>query len=461
MASSTLAIPIPYHKPTPTIRKSKLDTTKNRSEDELLKFFLHGSYDVQRGNIHAAQQIEPNHDKTICIKEETTTTIPNLINDDIQGRSRCMFEETYMINISVKQPDTAPLSKQIDVRIEKTPSEALATNEKIDVDEISSIFDEDDNDDVDSVIFNELTSSRSETPSTKLTLADMISKSLTTIPTRTVDNGNKNKNWYVEKQDENKIRKASGGDIPGTKIVEKVIKTPPPGLMSSIIRPAALITNINEDKKLFEYLDYLDTKEESKQPTKSSNIITTTKTSKSVSPVSKNPSKQQQQQQQQHQQQQHQQQQQQQQHQQKHHHHHHHHEPIPIIDLEQLCRSLHVNDLKDELIRKKIYELKVLIDERHKRQKHQMPLIAPRKDTLPVLIAMPPAVQQRRKTTVVQPSALLKSETIDLQVPYESTYHDIISNYNNKHSSSPPSNKQQYTRQQVPAIISNRKYQHT
>ncbi|CAF5192454.1 unnamed protein product, partial [Rotaria sp. Silwood1] len=50
-------------------------------------------------------------------------------------------------------------------------------------------------------------------------------------------------------------------------------------------------------------------------------------------------------------------------------------EPIPIIDLEQLCRSLTVSDLKDEYIRKKIFELKILIDERHKKHKNQIPLV--------------------------------------------------------------------------------------
>jgi hypothetical protein len=103
----------------------------------------------------------------------------------------------------------------------------------------------------------------------------------------------------------------------------------------------------------------------------------------------------------------------------------------------------------------------MLIDDRHKKQKSQTPIITSRKDNLPILIALPPAVQQRRKTTVIQPTTLLKSETIDLQAPYESSYHDIISNYNNKHSSSPTSNKQHYTRQQIPGIHTNRKYQHT
>jgi hypothetical protein len=273
MASSALAIHTIYHKPTPTLRKSKLETTKVRSEDELLKFFLHGSYDVQRGNIDTSQIEENNTDKKICIKDETTP-ISNSINDDKKGKSRFMFEETYMINISVKQPDTIPSSKQIDVRIEKTPSDTQITNEKLDADEISSIFDEDDNDEVDSVIFNEINSSTPEIPSTNLTLADMINKSLTTIPTPISDNLNKNKAWYIEKPDETKTRKSSE-DIPGSKTIEKVIKTPPPTSVSTINRPATLTTNIRDDEKLFEYLDYLETKGEPKSTMKSSNIPTT------------------------------------------------------------------------------------------------------------------------------------------------------------------------------------------
>ena len=73
--------------------------------------------------------------------------------------------------------------------------------EKIDDDEVSSIFDEEDNDDLDSVVFNEITTSISETPTTQLTLADMINKTLTTIPTKS-DNVKKvstNQQWIVEK----------------------------------------------------------------------------------------------------------------------------------------------------------------------------------------------------------------------------------------------------------------------
>jgi len=270
MASSTLAIPASYHKSTLSIQKSKLESKKVRSEDELLKFFLHGSYDVQRGNIHTTP-IEENHNKTICIQDETTTTmIPNLNSDEQKTKSRCMFEETYMINISVKQPDTKPSSKQIDVRIEKALSDTqISNNKKIDDDEISSIFDEDEDeedDEVDSVIFNEINSS-SDISKTKLTLADMINKTLTTIPASSLDNLNKiNNNWYVEQKNEIKTRKSSEEQV------EKIIKTSPPP--PAPIQQATITTNISEDKKLFEYLDYLETKEESnQQPIKSSPTV--------------------------------------------------------------------------------------------------------------------------------------------------------------------------------------------
>jgi len=124
-------------------------------------------------------------------------------------------------------------------------------------------------------------------------------------------------------------------------------------------------------------------------------------------------------------------------------------EPIPIIDLEQLCRSLTVHDLKDELIRKKIYELKILIDEQHKKVKSQIPLIKPRKDNLPILIAMPPVVQLRRRTAIIQPTTLLQSKSGHVQVSYH--HHDSTSNYNTKQS--PP---QQYIQGQI-----FRKYQYT
>ncbi|CAF0810697.1 unnamed protein product [Rotaria sordida] len=424
MASETLAMATSYHKPTPSSRKPTLETTKVRSEDELLKFFLHGSYDVQRGHMNTCQ-VEENDDKIVCIKDELMNISSSNI-DDKKAKSRCMFEETYMINISVKQPDTKPSSKQIDVRIEKTPSDIPITNKKIDNindddgDEISSIFDEDENDEIDSVIFNEMNSSTSETRSTKLTLADMINKTLTTIPTSSCENLNKlnnNNNWFIEQQNEIKTRPTNEHMNPSKKTVEHVIKTPSPHPLPKIIQTSTLTTNINEDKKLFEYLDYLETKEETNQPIKSSTFPITTKISKPTPSINKVPLKQYQQ------------------------------EPIPIIDLEQLCRSLTVNDLKDECIRKKIYELKILIDERHKKHKSQIPLVKPRKDNLPILIAMPPIVQQpRRRVNVIQPTTLLQSKTVNLQVPYNSNYHDTVSNYTNKYSS----NNQHYTRHQTP-----------
>jgi hypothetical protein len=234
MASSALVIPTSYHKPTPSIRKSKVETTKVRSEDELLKFFLHGSYDVQRGNMNNPLQIKETNDQKECIKNEPMVP-SNLTPDDKKVNSRFMFEETYMINISVKQPDAIPSSKQIDVRIEKTPSDIQAENEKVDDDEVSSIFDEEEeNDEIDSVIFNDINSSTSETPPTKLTLADMISKTLTTIPTASTDNLNKSK-------DTSSLKTASPASI-----------------------PASLTTNRSEDEKLFKYLDYLKTRDELK-----------------------------------------------------------------------------------------------------------------------------------------------------------------------------------------------------
>lgn len=426
MASSTLAIPPIYHQSISSIKKSKLETKKVRSEDELLKFFLHGSYDVQRGNIVHSNPIEENSDQIICIQDET---------DEQKIKSRCMFEETYMINISVKQPDAKPSSKQIDVRIEKAASDnnSNATT-KIDDDEISSIFDEEDNDEVDSVIFNEINSTSSETVKTKLTLADMINKTLTTIPATSMDNLNKisQKNrWYIEQQQQQnaiKTRKRSEEILP-VKKPEKIIKTPPPPPPSATIQQPILTTNIKEDEKLFEYLDYLETKEESNhQPRKSpptanqseSSIYSQTKTTKSISKI---PSKFSQQ------------------------------ESIAIIDLEQLCRSLTVNDLKDELIRKKIYELKILIDEQHRKPKSQIPLVRPRKDNLPVLIAMPPVVQQRRRTANGQPTPTVPpSKTGSLQASYNANYQEMLSNYNIK---------QQYPQRQIPPTNSTRKYQYT
>lgn len=244
MASSALAIPTSYHNSKLLIQKPKLESKQVRSEDELLKFFLHGSYDVQRGNISKAKLHETDDNNQIV-------SIPNEIKpiDEDKTKSRCMFEETYMINISLKKPD----AKQIDVRIEKALSDT--TNEKInDDDEISSIFDEEE---VDSVIFNDIDST-SEIPREKLTLADMINKTLTTIPATSVDNLNKlPNNWYVEQKNE---RKKS----------EEIIKTSSP----SVKKQATLTTNISEDEKLFEYLDYLETKEESKQrPIKSSTTV--------------------------------------------------------------------------------------------------------------------------------------------------------------------------------------------
>ena len=250
MASSALAIPHSYQSPTPSVRKTKLESSQVRSEDELLKFFLHGSYDVQRG----APSAHPSP-----ATEEKAVSRPALTEEN-KSKSRCMFEETYMINISVKQPDAIPSSKQIDVRIEKTPSDLPITAEKIDADEISSIYDDDEDDDgdeSDSVVFNELPSPVSHPPATKLTLADMINKTLTTIPTPKVDqlkNITSNHKWFMNKQEEIKTAK-------------------PVEARSTVKKHPTLTANKSEDERLFEYLDYLETKEESNTSMTSSTII--------------------------------------------------------------------------------------------------------------------------------------------------------------------------------------------
>lgn len=131
-------------------------------------------------------------------------------------------------------------------------------------------------------------------------------------------------------------------------------------------------------------------------------------------------------------------------------------EPIPIIDLEQLCRSLTVQDLKDELIRKKIFELKLLIDDQHKKPKSQIPLAKPRKDNLPVLIAMPPAVHQRRRT-VLNPHTptSIPSKTGSLQPSYNTHYQELPTNYPLKQSTG------QYAQRQIPPMMNTRKYHYT
>ena len=133
-------------------------------------------------------------------------------------------------------------------------------------------------------------------------------------------------------------------------------------------------------------------------------------------------------------------------------------EPIPIVDLEQLCRSLNVHDLKDEAIRKKIYELKLLIDVRHEKPKSQIPIIKPRRDPLPVLIAMPAGPTQRRRTTVVQPSQLLQSKTVNFQ----GSFYDVHSNPIPKQPTTTPTSihPSAYVRRTNP-MGNNRKYQFT
>lgn len=242
MASSTLALPTAYHKPaTGLLRKVKPDANNVRSEDELLKFFLHGSYDVQRGTKDVSTVEE--QPSTATLTPDDSTTNKTLTTEEKKSKSRCMFEETYMINISVKQPDALPTSKQIDVRIEKAPTDVINVGEaKVDDDEISSIFDEDENDEIESVVFNEIPPTINERPSTPLTLADMITKTLTTIPTVPTNETN-SKPWFPDKPVE-EIKAPEKRQLPVTK-------------------PTSLTTSRSEDEKLIQYLDYLETKEDS------------------------------------------------------------------------------------------------------------------------------------------------------------------------------------------------------
>jgi hypothetical protein len=74
---------------------------------------------------------------------------------------------------------------------------------------------------------------------------------------------------------------------------------------------------------------------------------------------------------------------------------------------------------------------------------------------------MPPVQQQRRRTTtVIQPSTLIQSKTVNFQAPINSSYQDIISTYNNKHSPTPPTNQQYTQRYQIPSTTTH-KYQYT
>ena len=76
------------------------------------------------------------------------------------------------------------------------------------------------------LIFNEINSSTSEITPTKLTLADMINKTLTTIPpkspTESFNKINKGDNWSIEKSDEMKGSKTNG-HVSSSKINESFL----------------------------------------------------------------------------------------------------------------------------------------------------------------------------------------------------------------------------------------------
>jgi hypothetical protein len=194
-------------------RKTKLDTRKDKSEDELLKFFLHGSYEIQCGDIRifSSQEIDGNNDKIAYVKDDKIP-ICHLLSDDKQTKSRCMFEETYMINISIKQPHTIPTEKQVDVCIEQTSSNMPIENEN--VEEIYQV-------------------------------------ALDDINTSFTDNSievNDNNNWCIDQRNEDTSRKLS---------IEKTMKT---ASNPSLLQALNSSTKIKDDENLFHYLNYLETK---------------------------------------------------------------------------------------------------------------------------------------------------------------------------------------------------------
>jgi hypothetical protein len=208
-----------------------------------LKFFLHGSYEVQQGYVPQSGLEEP--DKQLCVKDDLRPLITNA-DHSATNRSRCMFEETYMINISVKQPNTMPAGKQIDVHIEKASPESSIGGEE--------------------QMRNQVTFTDGPSSSTTLALDETTKKRAATDTLASQTNEIKN-------------------NLNG-----KPIKTYP---MPMILQAPSLSREVIDDEKLFRYLDDFQSKQQSNHgPSREASIS--------------------------------------------------------IIDLEQLCRSLTVHDLKDE-----------------------------------------------------------------------------------------------------------------
>jgi hypothetical protein len=86
------------------------------------------------------------------------------------------------------------------------------------------------------------------------------------------------------------------------------------------------------------------------------------------------------------------------------------------------------------LIQKKIFELKVLINNRQSKHKPSIPLTQ----------------QRHRRTTTIESSTLFQSKIADFQLPYNHISHDMISN-----SQEINQQRKQYYRHYTPSKIIN------
>ena len=324
-----------------------------------MKFFLHGSYEVQHGyrQGYPKQSELDEPDKQLCVKDDQRALITSADHSSTD-RARCMFEETYMINISVKQPDAMPAGKQIDVHIEKASPESWTSEEKM----------------KNHVTFTDGPSSAMTLALDQKTTKKGVAADALAAQTNEIKN-NLNETLHPSRDQGKEVQFRQPSKSNG-----KPIKTYP---MPMILQAPSLSRKVIHDEKLFSYLDYLQTNG-------GTNHV---------------PSRE---------------------------------ESISVVDLEQLCRSLTVHDLKDESIRKKIYELKRMVDERHRRL--NQPIIPIRKS-----VSGHDRAQYHRRSQPIDPSAiLLQSKTVDLHVPYNYSYQDIIAQHNHHYSLA---KQQQFTQQ--------------
>ena len=219
-----------------------------------MKFILHGLYDVQHGHA-AVRPPNPPDDPPHAPGTNDKRLAPRHSTDETEkDKTRCMYQETFMLNI------TAPTDKRIDVRIEKTPPDSSMSEENVEHDEISSVFDEEinpDGDDDDENTQNiDLSSIDLSADANKLTLADVINKTLA----KTTDAAGPTAapRQPVETSNGVQLRKAFD-EISSRRINEKVAHAAPIPL---ILQAPRLSKKAVDNEKLFRYLDYLEAKDE-------------------------------------------------------------------------------------------------------------------------------------------------------------------------------------------------------